>query len=77
MNTGFMGNNREFLSNRGFFCDLGEMPQHSFMTTFYPQLIKEFSYCRLLFASSPIQHNPDTFFCYPFLPLIFMPLILS
>ena len=53
MNTGFMGNNKEFLSNRDFFCDLGEMPQHSFMTTFYPQLIKDISYCRLLFASSP------------------------
>ena len=39
MNTGFMGNNREFLSNRGFFCDLGEMLQHSFMTTFYPQYL--------------------------------------
>ena len=44
-----MGNNREFLSNRCFFCDLGEMPQHSFMTTFYPQYLL----LQTIFASSP------------------------
>ena len=49
MNTGFMGNNREFLSNRCFFCDLGEMPQHSFMTTFYPHYLL----LQTIFASSP------------------------
>ena len=58
MNTGFMGNNREFLSNRCFFCDLGEMPQHSFMTTFYPQYLLLHT---ISFASSPTYLLFDNF----------------